>query len=447
MVQIKTSKTGKKYIKIGKKKTYLSTLLKRANKKRIDIGKKPYKSIGQRNIENILILLMKKGKVEIKSAKVKRRRGKKGKKIPPIRTKLEKKVAELEAQLKKERDEKEKAQLRNTIRETLEAIKAQTNLLELKKEEIKEEKSKKKRGRPRKIKTGVKIEEVIDDADDEKMTREDIKKQKEQQKEFEKRMKREEKKKIKEEKEGRKEKAKTQKELERVKKKKPITEDQIDRATRRLEKEEQELKELAEKGELSDEELAKLVKEQTTTAPITEEIMKKLFLGGMLLDKDKALDNTEIEKIMNRYQNFYGVYPRDQLYRIVPQVKEKSNGGVILNLDKSGEPGSHWVALYWDAKNDKPSIEYFDSYARSPPMEIERDIKNIVNKLQADKHLKYKENGIINQSKSSVSCGYIAMKFLMDRFRGIPFKKATGYGVNKSEENAENMEKHFRYLI
>jgi len=183
-----------------------------------------------------------------------------------------------------------------------------------------------------------------------------------------------------------------------------------------------------------------------------EEETKKLMddlnkmIGGMLLDKSKALDNTEIESIMKRYKGFKGVYPRDMLYKAVPLVEPKSEGGAIINLDKAGEPGSHWCSIYWNAKNDKPSIEYFDSYGRPPPKEIIDDMKKIIQKLDSDKHMKYKENGIVNQHKDSVSCGYIAMKFLMDRMRGIPFKKATGYGIKKSEDNAEKMEKRFRYI-
>ena len=76
MVKIKTTDKGKKYVKIGKKRTYLPTLLKRVNTKRLEMGRKPYKSIGQRNIENILIQLMEAKKPEKKKlTKVKRRRG------------------------------------------------------------------------------------------------------------------------------------------------------------------------------------------------------------------------------------------------------------------------------------------------------------------------------------------------------------------------------------
>ena len=38
------------------------------------------------------------------------------------------------------------------------------------------------------------------------------------------------------------------------------------------------------------------------------------------------------------------------------------------------------------------------------------------------------------------------MRFLMDRYRGKNFKKATGYGINKSEDMAEKMYDRFNYL-
>ena len=53
---------------------------------------------------------------------------------------------------------------------------------------------------------------------------------------------------------------------------------------------------------------------------------------------------------------FYGVYPADK----IPKLNDKKKY-CILNLDKSTEPGSHWVAL---AKIGKNSIIY-DSFGRS----------------------------------------------------------------------------------
>lgn len=167
--------------------------------------------------------------------------------------------------------------------------------------------------------------------------------------------------------------------------------------------------------------------------------------GGMLKGKEKALDNFQIENHMKRYKNFYGVYPKDMLYKVIPLIEEGSRGGVVMNLDDKGEPGSHWVSIYWDADKDY-TIEYFDSYGREPHKETLEDMKNIIKKLRPKKHMKLKINRIKNQHNDSVSCGYIAMRFLMDRYRGKNFKKATGYGINKSEDMAEKMYDRFNYL-
>ena len=81
-LKIKKSKRGKKYITIKGKKLYLTTLLKRINKKRVKEGKKPYKAINKRNLENTLLQLLFKDKIlekektkKGKSTRLKRPRG------------------------------------------------------------------------------------------------------------------------------------------------------------------------------------------------------------------------------------------------------------------------------------------------------------------------------------------------------------------------------------
>ena len=64
--------------------------------------------------------------------------------------------------------------------------------------------------------------------------------------------------------------------------------------------------------------------------------------------KDGGLYNDQIEDVMDNYKQkgFKGVYAIDEINKI--PVSNKM--GVILNLDKSTQPGSHWVALYIDAE-------------------------------------------------------------------------------------------------
>ena len=52
---------------------------------------------------------------------------------------------------------------------------------------------------------------------------------------------------------------------------------------------------------------------------------------------------------------FHGVYPSDKIPKLT-----KSRCYCILNTDKSGEPGSHWVAL---AKNGS-KVLFYDSFGR-----------------------------------------------------------------------------------
>ena len=78
---------------------------------------------------------------------------------------------------------------------------------------------------------------------------------------------------------------------------------------------------------------------------------------------NKPLNNFELEdaaKIL-KIPNFRGVFLLDTL----PKKPNKKECGIV-NFDKSGAPGTHWVAWY---KNGKTKI-YFDSYGVQPPIEV-----------------------------------------------------------------------------
>ena len=101
---------------------------------------------------------------------------------------------------------------------------------------------------------------------------------------------------------------------------------------------------------------------------------------------------------------FHGVYPSDK----IPRLNDLSPY-CILNLDKSNEPGSHWVAL---AKlEDKNASVIYDSFGR--------DHMKIIPNLQ------YSGNGRIIQPEDDseqhvfeLSCGQHCLGFLLflDRY-------------------------------
>ena len=63
------------------------------------------------------------------------------------------------------------------------------------------------------------------------------------------------------------------------------------------------------------------------------------------------LTNFEIQKYYQNEPKFNGVYSRNNLSKI-------KDGAYIINLDEYESIGTHWIALYVNAKN----VTYFDSF-------------------------------------------------------------------------------------
>lgn len=64
---------------------------------------------------------------------------------------------------------------------------------------------------------------------------------------------------------------------------------------------------------------------------------------------------SDLSKVGSKlFQNFKGVHPSDQ----IPQMRHGDS--CIINLDKSNQPGSHWIAL---VRHKKKTIIY-DSFGR-----------------------------------------------------------------------------------
>ena len=87
-----------------------------------------------------------------------------------------------------------------------------------------------------------------------------------------------------------------------------------------------------------------------------------ISIKNVILPK-KPLSNFELENAVKKLKIpcFWGVFLLDTL----PKKPNKKKCGIV-NFDKSGGPGMHWVAWY---KNGKTKI-YFDSYGVQPPNEV-----------------------------------------------------------------------------
>ena len=122
----------------------------------------------------------------------------------------------------------------------------------------------------------------------------------------------------------------------------------------------------------------------------------------MLLNK--PLSNFELEDAARRLKipSFRGVFLLDTLLK-KPNKKECG----IVNFNKSGGPGTHWVAWY---KNGKTKI-YFDSYGVQPPIEVVRYL---------GKTIYYNTDQL--QPAGQVFCGHLCVYVLKELNMGHEFQ-------------------------
>lgn len=118
-------------------------------------------------------------------------------------------------------------------------------------------------------------------------------------------------------------------------------------------------------------------------------------------------------------------------------ARNKRKLGVVFNLDKHYEPGSHWISVYIDSNESK--IIYYDSAVNPCPKEVDRLIAEICKQGAAlDIPIKYDvvKNGYSHQS-TNTECGMYSLFFIITMLTSKLHKRVLneihgGGGVNKS---------------
>jgi hypothetical protein len=105
------------------------------------------------------------------------------------------------------------------------------------------------------------------------------------------------------------------------------------------------------------------------------------------------LTNFDIIDHFKDNTHFGGVFGRDNL----PKTKNKTF--YIVNLNKSDEPGSHWVLIFNNI--------YFDSFGVSPPEEIIRFMKKPI--ISSEYRI---------QAINSIMCGYFCIYVAEELLKG-----------------------------
>lgn len=160
--------------------------------------------------------------------------------------------------------------------------------------------------------------------------------------------------------------------------------------------------------------------------------------------KTAWLSTSDINKVMYQYEKkynnfkFFGAVPYDfgklpflDIYNInfnkLLEAK-KNKIGLVINLDKHTEKGSHWVGLYSDL--DKNQIYFFDSFAKPPGNEIKKLVTKILEFMYNKKFNKKLTSRIIDTKHKSLGefdvsynkkrhqfksseCGVYSMNFIL----------------------------------
>lgn len=157
----------------------------------------------------------------------------------------------------------------------------------------------------------------------------------------------------------------------------------------------------------------------------------------------KPISNFDIEKIMLRFKaydhGFKGIVSSDTIdtIKISPNNQKLYEPfSFIVNTDSSNKSGRHWIAVYIDPIYEK-ELDIFDSLGDSIDTDKEFQdnflvgLKKLVDKMKLPYMLKMKMNLFQQQpdldyisGNPSATCGYYAIKFILDRIRGITFDKA-----------------------
>ena len=173
------------------------------------------------------------------------------------------------------------------------------------------------------------------------------------------------------------------------------------------------------------------------------QLRKKLkyftFKPKFYANRDKWLNTTDIEAVMKQYEKkypdfyFIGAKPCD-FYKYTKLKYEKwfsyKKVGIVFNLDKTGEPGSHWTSLFVD--NDPECIRqgqhkmyYFDSTGNPPNKQIHDFIlliarvqikNNPAIKNERERTIEVYVNTTTHQ-KGNSECGVYSIYFLIKKLK------------------------------
>jgi hypothetical protein len=166
-------------------------------------------------------------------------------------------------------------------------------------------------------------------------------------------------------------------------------------------------------------------------------------------NKNTWLNTYDIYYVMKQYEKtfsdfvFLGPIPSDcpvniqcelsKLDLINMKKKNINKIGIIYNLDLSSGPGTHWVAIYIDNKNNE--INYYDSYSSHPTPLIHKFIENL-----SEQYFKNNISPVViyNDKRHQFGgseCGMYSMNLILERLHGTTMYQISQMTIPDKEMN------------
>lgn len=168
------------------------------------------------------------------------------------------------------------------------------------------------------------------------------------------------------------------------------------------------------------------------------------FKPPIPVGKYEWLDSNDIDHVLRQYQKvftnflFLGTHPIDVETVVVTFKKKLKQGlraskvtfvGFVLNLDYHNQSGSHWVAIVID--KHAQTFEYFDSFAKPPPKEVEKIFETA---KQVNDKLTLLVNKVQHQ-RQNTECGNYSINFIVQRIGGSTFESVTKNVIRDGKMN------------
>ena len=197
------------------------------------------------------------------------------------------------------------------------------------------------------------------------------------------------------------------------------------------------------------------------TAEKTEKLKDKLYRpeepDEWKTNRNAWLSTTDIEDVLVQYETkfptfkFYGASPIDfdlkdntgscavnSLCNIDLMRDVKKDGkeyiGVVFNLDKHNQSGSHWISLFINIP--KKEINFWDSFALPPPAEVNKLMGKVKTQALSKLGLKMKINVNKNQHQYKNSeCGVYSINFIVQQLEGNSFSSVVNKIITDDDMN------------